>query len=371
VKDAPTIYPADMFQGKPRFLHLGQQAFTLGGATLRYPLEKTGLLDLLIFRVSGQYDVATATLVHLPRSPWNILASIRLSPPGRQKPMDIGGWSARLFDLCGRHVAPFGASARDLRTDGLEVNTGRSAVLDAFPTGVATDQAFDLYSVLSFRRSATDPRGRIPLFNPSETVLYATPNTEANLVTVPGNWAQDSLNLDVWQVVNDDVAPSNNVLPVDNRWIVTYEEKEQVAAIGNNDITIDPGGKILQVIHTVALNDLLSTSDDISGIGLRVDTTDIIEPATDPRALYLWQKRALGFIPPDGVIVHDFDMYADSDGAAYKLLGPGYAPSTGRWLHTDEGVVEVESRITIPTGTTLGTNPRIYTAIKRLEQVGR
>ena len=368
------VLTAEHFQGKPRILDLGSQAFTLGGATLRFPLEKTGNLDALVFRISGQYDVSTAALVGLPRFPWNLFSAMRLSPSGRQKLMDIGSWSAHLHDLCGRTFSPFGSTARDVRIDGLDAQTGRSALIEAFPLATGNDQAFELWLTVPFRRSATDPRGRVPLFNASETVLYLTPNSEANLITTPANWAQDSMNVQVWQIVSDDAPRAQEVvtLPDGTSWVVTYEEFETVAAVGNNDVTIDPGGRILRVIHTVALNDVLTTSDDISGVGFKVDATDIIEPGTDPRILYYLQKRQLGHYPPDGVLVYDFDSYADSDGAAWKRFGSdeSFAPSIGRQLHTDRGVVQIESRITIPSGTTLGTNPRIYTTVARMERAG-
>lgn len=375
---APVIFTPDHFQGKPRFLDLGEQAFTLGGANVRVPLEKTGHLDGLIMRISGQTDITTAALVLLPRAPWNIFRSIRVSPPGRQKPVDVGGHAIRKINLLRRDFAPFAPTARDIRTDGLDANTGRSATLQTFPLGVGNDQAFELWLRVMFRRSATDPRGRIPMKNMTETVLYLTPNTEAELVTVPGNWAQDSLNVQVWQVAYDDPPQGGNVLPADTDWIVTYEEKEQVAAIGNNDVTIDPGGKILAVVHTLALNDLVSTSDDISGLGFKVDDTDLIEPNLNPRVWYYYQRELMGFAPPDGDVYFDFDAFADSDGAAYKLDGPGYEPSVGRWIHADgrlpngdPATTQIESRITIPSGTTLGTTPRIFTTIQRLERVGR
>ncbi len=369
---ATKVLTAEHFQGKPRLLDLGSQAAVLGGATLRFPLEKNGNLDALIFRISGTSTITTAALVGLPRFPWNLFSAMRLSPSGRQKLMDIGSWSGHLHDLCNRTFSPAGSTARDVRIDGLDAQTGRSALIEVFPTGVAADQAFELWLTVPFRRSATDPRGRIPLFNASETVLYLTPNTEANLVTVPGNWAQPTFNVQVWQVVSDDAPVSDDVirLPDGSAWVVTYEEFETVAAVGNNDVTIDPGGRILRVIHTVALNDLLTTSDDISGVGFKVDTTDIIEPGTDPRVLYYLQKRTLGYYSPDGVLIYDFDSYADSDGASWKRFGgdESFAPSIGRQLHTDRGVVQIESRITIPTGTTLGATPRIYTTVARMER---
>lgn len=374
---ATVFFTPDHFQGKPRYLDLGSQVFTFGGANVRFPLEKTGHLDMLIARISGTYTPAVAPLVLLPRAPWNIFSAMRLSPPGRQKPVEIGGWSVRLLNLLRRDFAPFTATARDIRTDGLDANTGQSATIQQFPLALGA-QTFELWLRIPFRRSATDPRGRIPLKNASETVLYLTPNTLANMVTVPGNLTVPVLNVNVWQVAYDDPPAGGNVLPGDNSWITTYEEREMVAAVGNNDQTIDPGGKILGVIHTLALNDLLSTSDDISGLGFRVDSTDLIEPATAPRLWWYIQRELLAFAPPDGTVFYDFDAFADSDGAAYKLDGPGYEPSVGRWIHADgrmpngdAATTEIESRVIIPAGTVLGATPRLYTVIQRLERIGR
>ena len=362
-------FPPQLFSGKPQIVDLGSSAFTIGGARIRFPLEKRGYGDMLIARVSGQYDVSTAALVLLPRAPWN-LVSFLLAPPGRQKLLDVGGWSVRLNNLTQRDFSPFGITARDVRTDGLDANTGRSASLNTFPTATGNDQTFDLWYVIPFHRSATDPRGRLPLGNPTETVLYVQPRaTEADLVTTAANWAQDSLTCQVWQVSYDAPPPSadGEIAPFDTSWVVTLEVFEDVAAVGDNVIEIDPGGVILDVYHTVALNDVLTTSDDISEIAFRVDNTDIVD-ATDPRVWYYAQKHAAGFSLPDGVIWYGFDTYADSDGGAAFLDGAGYEPSIGRWLHTDQAN-SIKSTITIPSGTTLGSTPRIHTTVRRLERV--
>lgn len=364
--------PAIKYSGKPRIMPLGSQAFTLGGPDLKYRLEKVGYLEELIFRVSGQYDITTATLVPLPRAPRNILRSVRLSPPGRQKILDHGAFSMDIWDQVMLDTAR-GRGRRDSRLDGLDAQTGRSAVLETFPLGVANDQAFDLWYRQRLTRGALDMRGIIPLHNDQDTTLYVTPNTEANLITVVGNWAQDSLLCEVWQVTRDEVPAVPGVQPFPTGWVQTFEEFEKAPLIvGQNTITIEPDGDnfILGVYVAVALNDLLTTSDDIDGISFEVDSSDVIEPDLDPRVWYFRTKRELGHYLPDGVLYFDFDRDVDTDGAL-SLIDPAgdYTPSIGRWLST-RGVKQIKVKVRIPVGTTLGASPHAIVGVRRLRPVG-
>lgn len=365
-------FPADFYAGKPRIQDVdGRKTFTLGGSAVQFRFKRTGYLDGFLMRIDGQTDVSTAALVLLPRAPWNIFSSVKLKPRGRMQFLDsVNSHALRVVDLCTRGISPFTYGAFDRRTDGLDVNTGRSEVRDTFPTGVANDQAFELWAYVSARRSPTDPRGRIPLENDSDLVLELNPNTEANMVTVPGNWAQDELAVQIWQVTYDEVPPSPEIQPHDTNWALQITEQEQVAAVGQNEVRIEPDGSIiLGVYHVVALNDLLTTSDDIDGLDFRVDKTWLVEPSTNPRAIYRWTKGRIGAAIPDGLIAYDFDDHADADGAAWKLDGIGYQPSLGRPINT-AGAKEIRSRISIPTGTALGTTPRIFTYVRKLVRVG-
>ena len=376
------LYPADLYQGKPRIQKLegGALAFVLSGADIEFKTKPGGDLDGFMVRVSGQYDVAVGALVLLPRAPWSIFSRVKFKPQGRAQFIDsVNAYSLAVHDWHTKGLSPFTYGARDIRPAGLQANTtGRNALIESFPLGIANDQTFELWFYISARRSALDPRGRIPLTNDHQLRLVLTPNSEAGLVTVPGNWAQDSLQAEVWQVTYDDVPPAPGVIKQpDHQWAVVIEEGEKVAQIGRNEISIEPDGSlVLGIGVTLALNDVQSTSDDIASLDLRVDKSYIWEPQTDPRAFYFWNKRTYGTPCIDGIFYFDFDQYADTDDQLYKMLADDskiapskFQPSLGRLLNTKDAK-SIIAGFDIPVGTVLGATPRLHYTTRKLMQVG-
>lgn len=366
------LYPPEFFSGKPRYADLQTQAMTLGGSNLRYKLEKWGWLDQIVIKISGTYTVATAALTLKPRAPHNLIRSIILAPQGRQKFSDTaGGHAFRTFDEAQRGFTPFGGTARRWDVDGLMANAGVSAVLETFPTAVGA-QAFTLWITINMRRSSTDPRGRVPLHNDQDTILYLVPNTVAELFGTPANFTVPGINVQVFQVTYDDVPESEKIKQFDRKWALIVEEFDQVAAIGKNDVLLPVGDDrvYLGIQHILALDDLgLATSGKIDTLDFKADRTDIIEPATPRDIFYYKMKREFGHTLPDGIVYYDFDAFADTDGSASRLDGAPYSPSLGRWLNT-ANIKTLRSRLNIPSGTALGAAPRIHTVLRYFMKLG-
>lgn len=372
------VFPASFFSQKPRMVSLGKQRIVFGGSDLRFKLEKFGWLDQLLFRVDSTYDVATAALVFKPRAPRNLFKAVKLTPPGREKFSDtMGTYGFNIFDEVIRGWNPYGGTARRIDIDGLNANSGTSAQREQFDTAVAAGKTALLWWTLNIKRGATDPRGRIPLENDSDMILYLTPNTKAELVTTAANFTNDVLDIEVFQVTYDDVAQSDKVKAFSRSWAIIHEEFDQVAQIGNNDVKIPVGDDRIYLgwYHALALDDSgMATSGKISTLDLKVGRTDVVEPATDAKLFYYKMRRELGHTLPDGVVFYDFDSLVDSDGSgAQGETDPEEAakwePSIGRWLATKGGSKEIRSRLTIPTGTALGAAPRIVTGIRYMLKV--
>lgn len=374
-------FPSRFFSAKPRLVSLGKQRIAFGGSDLRFKLEKFGWLDQLIIRVTGTYDAAVAALVFKPLSPYNLFKAVKLTPVGRQKFVDgtIGTFGFRVFDLACPGWTPKGGTAVIRDVVGIDANNaGSSAQRDLFDTAVAAGKTARLWWTLGTRRSATDPRGRIPLHNDTEVLLYLTPNTKAELVSVAANFANDALDVEVIQVTYDDVPESDSIEQFSRNWTIMNEQFDQVAIIGNNDVIIPtvPGEDRIYLgwYHALALDDNgLATSGKINTLDLKADRTDIIEPATDAGLFYYKTRREFGYTMPDGVIYYDFDSFADTDGSGAAgepdpEAVPTHQPSLGHWLNT-KLMKTLRSRLHIPTGTALGAAPRIYTGLRYLMRV--
>lgn len=378
-----SIFPPQFYSNKPRMISLGIQAFAFGGPDLRWRLEKYGYLDQLWINLTGTVTIGVANLVGVDRFPWNIFSAVKLSPPGRMKfSGDTGSHSFHILDLLQRGFGPFSGTALRVDTDGLDANTGTLTQLDTFPVAVGGPTPVLMWWNINMRRSATDPRGRIPLHNDKDVMLYLTPNTLANLVTVPANVTATALNVEVFQITYDEIPVSDQIAAFDTKWaLITEEFATPVAGTGNQVIVIPTGDDRIytHIIHALRLaTNGLATSGFIDQVQFKVDQSYLVDPNTPAYAYYYEQKRSLGLVLPDGHLAYDFDSLADSDGSPVyvtdpqtqkPVMDPARQPSLGRWLAT-KGSKQIRSQLHIPSGQALGTNPTIWTTIRYFLPVG-
>ncbi len=346
----PTLFPPRYFM-RPIWVDLGAKAFTLGGAPVTFGLRQLGYLDMLVVHITGTYTVATAQLVFNQLEPYNIVPNFLVQTPGSPlPPINLGGRSMHIWNLRNSDFAPLGHGFRFPAQGTLDANAYHASVVDQFPVAVGA-QTMHLWWVLPFHLSAEDIRGTLPLGNSTVTNLVVSAAAVADVVTVAANLTLPVLTVDVAQVYLTPPPAGAPIIGggVDTSYAVAYDETYNgIAAVGLNKVTVVPNYTILGILHQVALNGADDTAD-VTNMTLRVnsswftDPTGLATPFVDFR-----QAMEQGVPLPVGAMLFDFDVVGSAG-----------------WLHTDQ-VTEIESDITIAAGATLGTNPRIYTSIRRL-----
>jgi len=335
----------------PEFL--GNYAFTLGGPPVTVPLDQVGYLDMLIVHVKGAATVANANLVFLQMNPWNILSQILVQPPGQTPPFRLGGQTLHAWNLTGSDFAPF-LNGRDLPAQGtLDANAYDVSIMDVFPVAIGAT-VVHLWYVLPFHRTSNDIKGILPLGNRTRTNLVLTPTTKAALVTTAANLTVDTWSVDVYQAYYTP-PPAGSGAVVDDGWAVTYDETNQViAAVGQQMIPIVPDDTILGIMHCVCCNSLMDSAD-VTAASLQVNQSWFTDPKGLPGdAFHFIQRRLQGQPMPLGIFVYDFDT--DSDAGRLDVR---------KFLHTSQ-VQKIQSYLTLAAATVLGTNPLIYTSVRRL-----
>lgn len=387
-----TIFPPQFYSNKPRPYSLGAQTFTFGGADLRWKLEKFGYLDQLWIHLTGTVTITTAQLVGLWGFPWNFVSAVKLAPPGRMKFSDTADThDFHVLDVLQRGFGPFSGTGQRVDVDGIDAYTyapgtsliaGASAQTDVFPTAVGATQQVNLWVNINMRRSATDARGRIPLHNDKDVILYLTPQQLAEFVSVPANLSGSALTVEVFQVTYDEVPDSPTIAPFDSRWALMVEKFDTVVPATGSQAILLPTGDDRIYTHVIHGLDIAATgqatSGDIDTLDFQVDRIYLVDPTTAAAAYYFQQKRSMpyGVNVPDGLVVYDFDSYADSDGsplyrsaAAGPQLDPTRQPSLGRWLAT-KGSKQIRSRLHIPATVAPAGHTTIHTLIRYFLPVG-
>lgn len=331
----------------PEFLQ--NAPIALGGARQTVELDNVGYADALLLNVKGTVTVATAPLVLNPGMPWDVLPNITVQPPGLIPPVNLSGKMLHYLNLLSKDFSPFTEGA-DFPGQALDVNAFDAANIDVFPVAIGVNNV-NLWFVVPFHRSSMDVRGILPLGSKQRVNLSFSVCAAADLCTVPANVTGNALSVDIYQLYYP--APPQGIgADPDPYWAVTYEELSQpIAALGDQVINIEPGATILAIAHLVVMNSS-QDSADITKLTLRVNKSYYLNqlPAA---AWWFIQRRRLGFPLPAGVVAYDFDHFAD-DGSL----------DVREWVHSSD-VQTVQSTISIPAGT-LGTNPRVVTAVRRL-----
>ncbi|MHB8420646.1 MAG: hypothetical protein ACYDCL_21450 [Myxococcales bacterium] len=349
---APPQYPTLL--GTRRIpIDLGSQAFTLGGASLTFPLRKKGWLSALFVHVAGAYTVATATLVPNQLMPYNIITQFLLDGPGQTPPFRLGGFGLHVWNLVEKTLAPFVTGERVLGSaiGTLDANAYDASLLDQFGLTVGAATAHFWYA-LPFQRSSMDPRGVLGLGTDYQVNLILSFTSKAGLVTTAANLTVDTWTARVTQVYYTPVQPG--VQDFDPLWSMVYDEQIQpIAAIGVQTVNINPGGRILGIAHGVMLNGAMDSAD-IGSATIQLNDSFLIEPKGLPQETIAFMQRYFhGFPLPVGVLLYDWDAYAD-DGAQ----------DVRDWVNT-QNIQTIQSTIALASGT-LGTAPSIYTWTKRL-----
>lgn len=333
----------------PEFL--GNLPFTLGGQRVTMQLDQVGYGDMLVLHVRGTYTVATAALVFRAGAPWDII-TVTVQPPGQAAPVVASGKMLHYWNLAEKNWAPF-VEGHDYPAVGLDTNAYDAAnQVNVFPTAVGAQTAH-LWYVVPLHRSSQDVRGILPLGNKSRTTVAVQPAAAADLVTVPANLTVPVFSIDVFQVYyTAPPAGLQGAADPDPFWAVTYEEQSQnIAALGDQVVNIEPNDSILGVIHFVIMNDL-PDSADLGLLTLRVNKSYYFQGLDADYWLHA-QRRQHRSPFPTGVIVYNFDRDVDS--------GP---LDNRRWVHSQD-VQTIQSTIGVPTGT-IGTRAAIVTSVKRL-----
>jgi hypothetical protein len=334
-------------------IDLGSQAFSLGGASLTFPLRKKGWLSNLFIHVSGAYTVATATLVPNQLMPYNIITQFLLDGPGQTPPFRLGGFGLHIWNLIERPLAPFVTGERILGASlgSLDANAYDASLLDGFGTTVGAATAHFWWS-MPFSRSSMDPRGVLGLGTDYQVNLILSFTSKAGLVTTAANLTVDTWACRVTQVYYTPVQPG--VADFDPLWSMVYDEQIQpIAAIGTQLVNINPGGRLLGVIHGVMLNNAMDSAD-IGSATIQLNDSFLQEPKGLPgETIAFLQRYSHGFQLPVGVVMYDEDTFAD-DGAL----------DVRDWINT-QNIQTIQSTINL-SGGTLGVGPSIYTWTKRL-----
>ena len=334
-------------------IDLGSQTFTLGGASLQFPLRKKGWLSALIVHVSGAYTVATATLVPNQLMPYNIVTQFLLDGPGQTPPFRLGGYGLHVWNLVEKSLSPFVPGERVLGTSlgTLDANAYDASLLDQMGLTVGAAVAH-FWWVLPFQRSGMDHRGVLGLGTDYQVNLILSFTSKAGLVTTPANLTVDTWTCRVTQIYYTPVQPG--VADFDPLWSMVYDEQIQpIAALGTQLVNVNPGGRILGIAHGIMLNNAMDSAD-VASATIQLNDSFLVEPKGLPGETIAWLQRfAHGFPLPVGVILYDWDPYAD-DGAL----------DVRDWVNT-QNIQTIQSTISVPTGT-LGTAPSIYTWTKRL-----
>jgi hypothetical protein len=336
-------------------IDLGTQTMTVGGPAVTFPLRKKGWLSALVAHVILVGTASTATLVFNQLMPYNLITQFLLDGPGQTPPFRLGGFGKHIWDLIEKPWAPFVDGTRVLGTSlgTLDANAYDASILDVAPVAVGAI-TWHLWYVLPFQRSSMDPRGVLGLGTDYQVNLIMTPASSTGaIVTVGANLsAVSSFTVRVTQVYYTPVQPG--VQDFDPYWAMVYDEQLQpISALGTQLVNINPGGRILGIVHGVMLNNAMDSAD-ISSVTLQLNDSFLVEPKGLPGETQAYlQRYSHGQPLPVGVVAYDEDIYADD--------GPF---DVRDWINT-QNIQTIQSTLNIPTGT-LGTAPSIYTWTKRL-----
>ena len=347
---APTLYPARYFM-RPIWTDLGSKPFVLGGSPVTYQLRQLGYLDALVVHITGTYTVATAALVFNQLEPENVVSNFLVQTPGSPlPPINLGGKSMHVWNLRNQDFSPYVRGWRFPAQGVLDANPFHASIVDSF-LGTVGAQTMHLWWVLPFHLASDDIRGTLPLGNSTVTNLVISAAAVADVVTVAANLTLPVFTVEVAQIY---LTPPPAGAPivggsVDTSYAVAYDETYQpIAATGLNKVTVVPNYTILGILHGVAINGA-EDSADVSSLTLRVNSSYFTDPTGLSAAMSdMKQTMEQGLPLPVGWWLRDFDRFGPAE-----------------WLHTDQ-VTEIESDIYIASSATLGTNPRIYTSVRRL-----
>ncbi len=336
-------------------IDLGTQAAALGGPALTFPLRKKGWLSELVVHSTLVGTAANATLVFNQLMPYNIITQFLLDGPGQTPPFRIGGFGKHIWDLIEKQHAPFVDGTRVIGTSfgTLDQNAYDASLLDVAPTAVGAI-TWHMWWVLPFQRSSMDPRGVLGLGTDYQVNLIISPAASAGaVVTVGANLsAVSSWTIRVTQVYYTPVQPG--VADFDPYWAMVYDESLQpISALGQQIVNVNPGGRILGIVHGVFMNNA-PDSADLTSATLQVNDSFLVDPKGLPgETVMFFQRYEHGQPLPLGVLAYDEDIYADD--------GPF---DVRDWINT-ANIQTIQSTLNINTGT-LGTAPTIYTWTKRL-----
>ncbi len=338
-------------------LDLGSQTFTYGGGPTTFFLRKKGWLSLLVIHLTGTYTPTTSNLVFNQFMPYDS-AQFLFDGPGQTPPFRLGGFGLHQWNLREKSIAPFVSGARVLQSavGGLDSNTFDNSLVDAYPVTTGAQRTAHLWWVMPFQRSSMDPRGVLGLGTDYQVALIATPTTAGGLVTTLANFVSPSFTMRVTQVYYPPVQPG--YVDFDPYWAVIYDEAIQpISATGVQTVNINPGGRILGLIHGIALNNALDLTPGtgIDNATLQLNDTFLVDPKGLPtETLTWWMRYQIGENAPAGVVIYDEDSFVDD--------GP---LDVREWINT-QNIQTIQGQLTVSSAATLGTGPVIKTWTKRL-----
>ena len=363
--ETATVVDHPMQHMRPHWRFVGTINGTdFGSAAKSIRLLKTGYAGMLLLRVYGSNTIAVGGSTLLAKAPYFSLKDIHIQPPGGQRPHDADGWNTKMLNFKDRDFAPFitGAQAGNHTPTYVNGITRNAQSDESFPNVAGQANAFQLWYVTPFHRSAYDLRGILPA-EKYDIDLWVTPAAVADIFTTPANITAHSLSVDVFQQVFDPPPADPTVGAVDTNWIFAHEQFSNqfgAPAVGDNKVELTSKGIYLDLIITLVLNALLDTTD-VDQVGFRIGDNQWDTEKIDRKLWDFLQRNTTREDQPTGVIMWNFDRFVDVDGAAAKF-NAHFELAMGEWFILDEDVPKAQF-ITHISGGVAGTTE--YKAVSR------
>lgn len=361
---------------RPKWRYAGRMPAALGfGSAAQYiNLLPTGYTEGLLIRVSGQYDIAVGGSAVNVLAPYFIFKNIKIQPPGGQLPWNIDGWNTKMLNFTDRDFAPFitGADAGAVAPSYVNGVTRNGVSDEAFPNVANTaNQKYNLFFFIPCHRSSYDRRGMLPTGR-LQFQLWLTPAALADLFATPANVTNQTMTVDVFQMVSEPPPNVAGIGPVDTGWIIVTDEYQDpfgAPAVGDNRFELVNKGAYLDFLQTLILNGALDSADsDLFSLRLDSGATQSWDvDHIDTNLWYFYQRGLQGRDTVKGVILIEYDRLIDADGSA-GIMDPHFMLSMGEWLIVDDTINKVVP-ITHISGGVAGTS-HIRAVTRRFLPVG-
>jgi hypothetical protein len=328
--------------------------FQLGGIVSR-AIPRVGYLARIYLTFSGTLNVnlggGTATLDQL--GPWNMLSRLRVAANSGQDIYSLSGWMTYLLNQV--------ANGADWDISDPEVTAARNYSPSIYAAGVASgNNNWRVPFIIPVALNEMSEAGVILLQNELSLTqlllqcapaIYNTAPTVAPVVVTGG--ATATLTGVFTPVVEYFAVPADEKARPDILWLhQCLEFTQPIAAVGDQQVNLLRDNIYLQILHSVILNGALN-STAIERLRLVINQSDT--PYDLPLQSYLTLSRHRYHRDlPDGTFIHDL----------FYQGFPGFGGE--RDLLNGRATSELQSILTVASGTTLGSNPRIITATRQL-----